>query len=176
MPRPAGMDWSATISRGTLKRSAPFRSNCVAARQKSSKCAEKPSWIKMALRSLTKNATQPAYRCLPIHATRPLGIVFYGTGAIEGADVDLHSEVFPLLKKLGLPVTERWWVADSVKEILDAIHELDGIRHKFVYQTDGAVVKVNSFAQRERLGFTAKSPRWAIAYKYAAERVQTRLK
>src|SRR5437016_4927268 len=111
-----------------------------------------------------------------IVAKRPLGIVLYGTGAIEGVDVDLHSEIFPLLKKLGLPVTERWWVANSVEEILDAIHELDGIRHKFAYQTDGAVVKVNSFAQRERLGFTAKSPRWAIAYKYAAERVQTRLK
>src|SRR5438045_9360119 len=60
--------------------------------------------------------------------------------------------------------------------MLKAIRNLDDIRHNFPYQTDGAVVKVNSFAQRERLGFTAKSPRWAIAYKYAAERVQTRLK
>src|SRR6266436_3298406 len=111
-----------------------------------------------------------------IVAKRPLGIVLYGTGATEGVDVDLHSEIFPVLKKLGLPVTERWWVANSVEEILDAIHELDGIRHKLAYQTDGAVVKVNSLAQRERLGFTAKSPRWAIAYKYAAERVETRLK
>src|SRR5438093_1103909 len=111
-----------------------------------------------------------------IVAKRPLGIVFYGTGANEDVDVDRHSEVFPLLQKLGLPTTERWWVAESLEEILDAIHQLDGIRHNFAYQTDGAVVKVNSFAQRERLGLTAKSPRWAIAYKYAAERVQTRLK
>jgi DNA ligase (NAD+) len=110
-----------------------------------------------------------------IVAKRPLGIVLYGTGATEGVNVDVHSEIFPLLKKLGLPATERWWVAKSVEEILEAIHELDGIRHKFAYQTDGAVVKVNSFAQRERLGFTAKSPRWAIAYKYEAERVETRL-
>ena len=110
-----------------------------------------------------------------IVAKRPLGVVLYGTGATEGVDVDVHSEIFPLLKKLGLPATERWWVAKSVEEILDAIHELDGIRHNFAYQTDGAVVKVNSFAQRERLGFTAKSPRWAIAYKYEAERVKTRL-
>jgi DNA ligase (NAD+) len=110
-----------------------------------------------------------------IVAKRPLGLVFYGTGANEDVDVDRHSEVFPLLQKLGLPTTERWWVAESLEEILDAIHQLDGIRHNFAYQTDGAVVKVNSFAQRERLGFTAKSPRWAIAYKYAAERVQTRL-
>jgi DNA ligase (NAD+) len=110
-----------------------------------------------------------------IVAKRPLGIVLYGTGATDGVDVDRHSEIFPLLKKLGLPITERWWVAESVEEILDAIHELDGSRGKFAYQTDGAVVKVNSFTQRERLGFTAKSPRWAIAYKYAAERVETRL-
>jgi DNA ligase (NAD+) len=110
-----------------------------------------------------------------IVAKRPLGIVLYGTGATEGLDIDLHSEVFPLLKKLGLPTTERWWVAESVEKVLDAIHQLDAIRLKFAYQTDGAVVKVNSFAQRERLGFTAKSPRWAIAYKYAAERVETRL-
>ena len=110
-----------------------------------------------------------------IVAKRPLGVVLYGTGATNGVDVDVHSEIFPLLKKLGLPATERWWMAKSVEEILEAIHELDGIRHKFAYQTDGAVVKVNSFAQRERLGFTAKSPRWAIAYKYEAERVETRL-
>src|SRR5437588_5348859 len=110
-----------------------------------------------------------------IVAKRPLGVVLYGTGATEGVDVDVHSEIFPLLKKLGLPVSERSWVAESVEEILDAIHELDGIRRKFAYQTDGAVVKVNSFAQREQLGFTAKSPRWAIAYKYEAERVETRL-
>src|ERR1700716_4003813 len=110
-----------------------------------------------------------------IVATRPLGVIFYGTGASEGVDVDLHSKIFPLLKKLGLPAAEKWWTADSVEEILKAIHELDRIRKNFPYQTDGAVVKVDSFAQRERLGFTAKSPRWAIAYKYEAERVETRL-
>ena len=110
-----------------------------------------------------------------IVAQRPLGVIFYGTGAVEGLDVNLHSEVFPLLKKLGLPATERWWVGDSVDDILRAIHELDQVRHDFPYQTDGAVVKVDSYAQRERLGFTSKSPRWAIAYKYEAERVETRL-
>jgi DNA ligase (NAD+) len=108
-------------------------------------------------------------------AKRPLGIVFYGTGATEGVDVELHSQVFSLFKKLGLPHSERWWLADSIEGVLSAIRELDKMRSGFAYQTDGAVVKVDSFAQRERLGFTAKSPRWAIAYKYAAERVQTRL-
>src|SRR5207249_10538445 len=75
----------------------------------------------------------------------------------------------------GLPTSERWWLADSFEEILNAIRELDKVRADFAYQTDGAVVKVDAFAQRERLGFTAKSPRWAIADKYEAERVETRL-
>src|SRR6266702_8514305 len=108
-------------------------------------------------------------------AQRPLGIVFYGTGAVEGAAVDLHSKIFRLFKNLGLPTHEEWWLADSVDKILDAIRKLDNIRHNFQYQTDGAVIKVDALAQRERLGFTAKSPRWAIAYKYAAERVETKL-
>src|SRR3954465_12826290 len=110
-----------------------------------------------------------------IAAKRPLGVVCYGTGLLEGASLDKHSELFALLKKLGLPGSEKWWIAESVEEILGAIRELDRIRHDFAYQTDGAVVKVDSFSQREVLGFTAKSPRWAIAYKYEAERVETRL-
>jgi len=110
-----------------------------------------------------------------VAAQRPLGMVFYGTGATEGADVDLHSKIFPLFKKLGLPTHEDWWLADSVEKILNAIRDLDEIRHDFPYETDGAVIKVDALEQRERLGFTAKSPRWAIAYKYAAERVETKL-
>jgi DNA ligase (NAD+) len=110
-----------------------------------------------------------------IVAKRPLGVVFYGTGAVEDVDLEKHSELFSLLKKFGLPTSERWWLADSIEEILNAIRELDKIRADFAYQTDGAVVKVDAFAQRERLGFTAKSPRWAIAYKYVAERVETLL-
>jgi DNA ligase (NAD+) len=110
-----------------------------------------------------------------ITARRPLGVVFYGTGAVEGLELRHHSELFPLLKKLGLPCNERWWKANSLAQILDAIHELEKVRHDFIYETDGAVVKVDSFAQRESLGMTAKSPRWAMAFKYEAERVETRL-
>ena len=125
----------------------------------------------------TRNATAGSLKHLDpnIVAKRPLGIIFYGTGATEGLELDLHSEIFPLFKELGLATSERWWLAHSVDEILNAIRELDRIRTGFAYQTDGAVVKVDSFAQRGRLGFTAKSPRWAIAYKYKAERVETRL-
>jgi DNA ligase (NAD+) len=110
-----------------------------------------------------------------VAAKRPLGMVFYGTGAVEGADIDLHSKIFPLFEKLGLPTHEDWWLAESVDQILNAIGDLDEIRGDFPYETDGAVIKVDALKQRERLGFTAKSPRWAIAYKYAAERVETKL-
>src|SRR5881275_2364619 len=92
-----------------------------------------------------------------IAAKRPLGIVFYGTGATEGVDVDLHSEVFPLFKKLGLPTHEDWWLGDSIDQILKAIRTLGDIRRNFPYQTDGAVIKVDALAQREQVGFTAKS-------------------
>ena len=66
-------------------------------------------------------------------------------------------------------------MADSLEEILSAIHELEKVRHDFVYETDGAVVKVDDFRQRESLGMTAKAPRWAMAFKYEAERVETKL-
>ncbi|HEY2800687.1 MAG TPA: NAD-dependent DNA ligase LigA [Chthoniobacterales bacterium] len=110
-----------------------------------------------------------------ITAQRPLGVIFYGTGEVEGAELTHHANLFPLLKKFGLPCSELWWTADSLEEILNAIHELDKVRHDFVYETDGAVVKVDSFRQRDSLGMTAKSPRWAMAFKYESERVQTKL-
>src|SRR3954467_13599285 len=85
-------------------------------------------------------------------ALRPLGIVFYGTGTVAGADLDLPSNIFRLLKKLSLPTHEYWWLADSIDDVLKAIRNLDDIRRNFPYQTDGAVIKVDALAQRERLG------------------------
>src|SRR6266513_576445 len=141
------------------------------------KLNEERSKVGLPLLANPRNAAAGSLKHLDpsIVSKRPLGIVFYGTGAVEDVDLKKHSELFPLLKELGLPSSERWWRADSVDEIVKAIRELDRVRHDFAYQTDGAVVKVDAFAQRERLGFTAKSPRWAIAYKYEAERVETRL-
>jgi NAD-dependent DNA ligase len=112
-----------------------------------------------------------------IVAKRPLDIVVYGLGKIEGtsAHPQTHSEVLDWLKKLGFKTPEKIWHCHSAEELISAIHELDKIRKKFPYETDGAVIKLNSFAQRERAGFTAKAPRWAIAYKYAAEQAETKL-
>ncbi len=108
-------------------------------------------------------------------AERPLKFIAHSFGVAEGVDVDSQLAMFKLFDRLGLPHSEKHWVANSTEEILAAIHELDQIRRKFAYETDGAVVKVEQFAQRNRLGATSKAPRWAMAYKYEPERSETKL-
>ena len=110
-------------------------------------------------------------------AKRPLAFVAHSFGLLEGGAAELRSqsEMFALLAASGVKTSERLWRADSVEGIVAAIRELDAVRHGFEYETDGAVVKVDNFAQRARLGLTSKSPRWAMAYKYQAERAETRL-
>ena len=111
-------------------------------------------------------------------AKRPLALKIYGLGQVEGGSVPstTHAEVLAWLKSLGLPAPDKTWHCRSVDELLAAIDELDKIRKDFPYETDGAVIKLNSLAQRERAGFTSKAPRWAMAYKYAAEQAETKLK
>jgi DNA ligase (NAD+) len=110
-----------------------------------------------------------------IVATRPLDVVIYGIAELGAQIVASQSELLAWLKKLGFKTPEKIWHCHSTEELIAAIHELDQIRKKFPYETDGAVIKLNSFAQRERAGFTAKAPRWAIAYKYAPEQAETKL-
>jgi DNA ligase (NAD+) len=113
-----------------------------------------------------------------IVAKRPLDVVVYGLGQVEGAAQPpaQHDQMLAWLKGLGFKVPEKTWHCRSSDELVAAIEELDRVRKNFPYQTDGAVIKLNSFAQREIAGFTSKAPRWAIAYKYAAEQAETRLK
>jgi DNA ligase (NAD+) len=113
-----------------------------------------------------------------IAAKRPLDIVVYGLGQVEGASQPppQHDQMLAWLKALGFKTPDKTWHCRSVEELLAAIDELDAVRHKFAYETDGAVIKLNSFAQREIVGFTSKAPRWSIAYKYAAEQAETLLK
>ena len=109
-------------------------------------------------------------------AKRPLDVVLYGTGQIEGAWKPASQvELLAWLKALGFKTPEKVWPCGSPEQLLQAIEELDRARGKFAYETDGAVIKLNSFGLRERLGYTSKAPRWAIAYKYAAERAETKL-
>jgi DNA ligase (NAD+) len=111
-------------------------------------------------------------------AKRPLDIILYGVGHVEGASdpPQTQSDMLAWLKSLGFKTPEKNWHCSSGDELVAAIDELDTLRRKFAFETDGAVIKLNSFAQRERIGFTSKAPRWAIAYKYAAEQAETKLK
>jgi DNA ligase (NAD+) len=109
-------------------------------------------------------------------AKRGLKALFYGFGAFEGSEVRTQQEFLELLRSFGLPGPDKVWTAETVEQALEAIHDLGRIRHDFPYETDGAVLKADVLAQRDRLGSTSKAPRWAMAYKYEPERAVTRLR
>ena len=110
-------------------------------------------------------------------AKRKLDIVLYGVGRIEGgSSPQTQLELLHWLKSLGFKTPEKYWHCRSLDELFRAIDELDTIRHRFPYETDGAVIKLNSIPLRDRVGATAKAPRWGMAYKYAPEQATTRLK
>lgn len=110
-----------------------------------------------------------------ITASRQLAAVFYGTGAWEGEKPATSRGMFRCLEKWGLPVSEKILEADSEDSVIGAVEELGRLRHGLAYETDGAVVKLDSMALRREFGSTAKAPRWAIAYKYEPERAETKL-
>jgi DNA ligase (NAD+) len=110
-------------------------------------------------------------------AKRRLDIILYGTGRIEGGSLPkTQAELLDSLKALGFKTPEKTWFCCSVDELLAAIDELDTIRDTFAYETDGAVIKLNSIPLREKIGVTSKAPRWGMAYKYAPDQAETRLK
>jgi DNA ligase (NAD+) len=108
-------------------------------------------------------------------ARRPLNIVFYGLGDPGEAKLSTQRDIAKLLKEARLPQADHVWECDTAESILGAIHQLDEKRRELPYDTDGAVIKVDAFAEQRELGATSKAPRWAIAYKYAAEQAETKL-
>lgn len=125
-----------------------------------------------------RNATGGTLKQLDpkIVARRPLGLIAYSLGAVEGSlSLPTHYEVLQWLGQIGFKTAERFWLCQNEAELFGALGELEHLRHDFSYGTDGAVVKLNSLEQQQRLGYTAKSPRWAMAYKYSAEKAQTRI-
>lgn len=109
--------------------------------------------------------------------TRSLDIVLYGVGACEPARFFSHqAEIHEKLKRWGFPVLEKIWLTDGIEQAWTSIENLDTMRQGFTYPTDGAVVKLDDFRLQDEAGFTSKAPRWAIAYKFEAERAETLLK
>lgn len=86
-----------------------------------------------------------------------------------------HWNSIEALKRWGFHVSHHTKLCTNLEEVLEFIHYWDKERHHLSYEIDGIVIKVNSYADQEELGFTAKSPRWAISYKFQAEKAITRL-
>ncbi|MDZ8119010.1 NAD-dependent DNA ligase LigA [Pontiella agarivorans] len=109
-------------------------------------------------------------------AARPLDAVFYATGELDGIDFETHEHMLQTLKNYGLRITPQYWLKDSIAEIIDLLDDLENMRHEFPFEMDGGVIKVNQRRLYDDLGYTAKSPRWAVAYKYEPEQAETLLR
>jgi DNA ligase (NAD+) len=107
---------------------------------------------------------------------RNLQLITYAIGYCSETVAGLQSEALEYLKACGFRSQEKYWVAENIDEAWRCIGKLDGIRRDFSYWTDGAVLKVNELPLHKNLGATAKSPRWAIAYKFAPACAVTRIR
>lgn len=110
-----------------------------------------------------------------ITSQRPLKYFIHSFGKIEGETFNTHREFLDFCRKLGLRTTEHSKLCSDINEVLAYRNELEKNRDSLAYEIDGVVVKVNSISQQKILGFTMKSPRWAIAYKFTARQSTTKL-
>ena len=108
-----------------------------------------------------------------VAASRPLDIVVYNAGGVGCDGFASHTEMIAAFRRWGFPVTPWARSAQTIEEVFSAIDELEGLRHTFRFEIDGAVVKIDERRLYGVLGATAHGPRWARAYKYAPERVET---
>jgi len=105
-------------------------------------------------------------------AKRPLDCLLYQV-VVDRSNFESHSDILGAARNSGFKVPETMTVASSIKEVFDFVEDWDEKRHDLPYETDGVVIKVNSLGQQEELGYTAKAPRWAIAYKFKTEQQST---
>ena len=110
-----------------------------------------------------------------ITAQRELSMFVFNVQQVEGKELSRHDQSLEWLAELGFPVPPLYRTSGNIEEILSFIQEIGDKRGEFSFPIDGAVVKVNNFAQREELGSTAKFPRWAEAFKYPPEEKETTL-
>lgn len=108
-----------------------------------------------------------------VTASRPLRMLVHGFGDFDG--LDTQSQAYEILASWGLPTTSQFKVVADAEKALDFIAELESQRHNLEHEIDGVVVKVDELARQRDLGKTSRAPRWAIAYKYPPEQVNTKL-
>lgn len=125
-----------------------------------------------------RNAAAGSLRQLDpgITARRALAGFIYDIIYLEGQEINDQQEALQFLREVGLPVNQEAKFCDGINEIYDYCQAYEEKRHQLPYEIDGVVIKLNAFQPRRELGQTAKSPRWAIAYKFAAEEKETILR
>ena len=111
-----------------------------------------------------------------IAAARGLDIFCFNIQQLEGTVCESHEASLELMRSLGFSVSPDYKVVHTIEEAIRQIEKIGELRGKLGYQIDGAVIKVDSFADRERLGSTAKYPKWAVAFKYPPEEKETVLR
>src|SRR3989337_516830 len=124
-----------------------------------------------------RNAAAGSLRQLDpgITARRPLDIFFYGIGEVTGRSFETHWEVLNTLKKWGLKTNPLNRLCQGIDEVIRYYKEIGNMRDSLGYEIDGVVVKVNNIRLQERLGNVARSPRWAVAYKFEPRQGDTRI-
>ena len=110
-----------------------------------------------------------------VTASRPLQMIVHGIGAWVDKGALSQSKLYAHLKNWGLPTSSRYQVLDSAEQVKKYISDFEAKRHTLEHEIDGVVVKVDELARQQSLGFTSRAPRWAIAFKYPPEQVNTKL-
>jgi DNA ligase (NAD+) len=110
-----------------------------------------------------------------VTASRPLQMIVHGVGALKDDSVKAQSDLYQQLKTWGLPTSSRYKVYKTAKEVKQYIQDFEAKRHTLEHEIDGVVIKVDEFVKQQSLGFTSRAPRWAIAFKYPPEQVNTKL-
>ncbi len=138
---------------------------------------KKPGAKKQEPYKNTRNLTAGTFRLLDPKecARRKMTFSAYGVGATDGVTIKSQVELFAALKKFGFPTCGHAQLCKTIDEVIAHCNEWNVKRKELPYDTDGLVIKVNDFAQREKLGYTAKVPRSAKAYKFDPERGTTKL-
>jgi DNA ligase (NAD+) len=108
-----------------------------------------------------------------VSAARPLRMLVHGFGEFQA--LEAQSKVYQLLASWGLPTTDKYLVVDDAPAAYKFILDLESKRHDLEHEIDGAVIKVDDLSRQQELGMTSRAPRWAIAYKYPPEQVNTKL-
>ncbi len=124
-----------------------------------------------------RNAAAGSLRQLDPHVTASRNLAFfaYALGDIEGMEIHSQEELLQKLADFHFQVNPNYRKWRSIEGVIEGVNEWETKRHDLGYDTDGMVIKVNDFAQQNRLGATVKDPKWAMAYKYPPEEAETRI-